>query len=67
MKNYLKKLLKSKTMIFSILLAILGVIEMNMSVFSNYMTEETYGLFVIFIGVVTAVLRILTTTSISDK
>ncbi len=63
----LKKLLKSKTMIFSILLAMLGVVELNMSVFSTYMTQEMYGIFVIVVGMITAVLRILTTSSIDDK
>lgn len=63
----LKQIMKSKTMLFSIALAVLGVIELNMSLLSTYMSQEVYGIFVIVIGAITAVLRLLTTTSIEDK
>lgn len=63
----LKKILKSKTMIFSILLAVLGVVELNMSIFSTFMSEEIYGVFVIVVGMITAILRVVTTTSLEDK
>lgn len=63
----LKQIMKSKTMLFSIALAVLGVIELNMSLLSTYMSQEVYGIFVIVVGAITAVLRLLTTTSIEDK
>lgn len=61
------QIMKSKTMLFSIALAVFGVIELNMSLLSTYMSQEVYGIFVIVVGAITAVLRLLTTTSIEDK
>lgn len=59
--------LKSKTLWFALALAIFGVVEMNVKYFSNYLTPEIFGLFSILISVIVAVLRVLTTTPLSDK
>lgn len=48
-------------------LAIFGVVEMNVKYFSSYLTPEIFGLFSILISVIVAVLRVLTTTPLSDK
>lgn len=63
----MKHALKSKTLWFALALAIFGVIEMNVKYFSNYLTPEVFGLFSILISVVVAVLRVLTTTPLSEK
>ena len=59
--------LKSKTLWFALALAVFGVIEMNVKYFSNYLTPEVFGVFSILISVIVAVLRVLTTTPLSDK
>ena len=63
----MKHALKSKTLWFALALAIFGVVEMNVKYFSNYLTPEVFGLFSILISVVVAVLRVLTTTPLSEK
>ena len=63
----MKSALKSKTLWFALALAIFGVVEMNVKYFSNYLTPEIFGLFSILISVIVAVLRVLTTTPLSDK
>ena len=63
----MKHALKSKTLWFALALAIFGVIEMNVKFFSSYLTPEVFGLFSILISVIVAVLRVLTTTPLSDK
>lgn len=59
--------LKSKTIWFSILLAVLGVVEANVGVLQQYMTPQTFGIFSIVVGVIVAVLRVLTTVPLSEK
>jgi hypothetical protein len=63
----LKQAFKSKTMWFALALAILGVIEMQARVFEPYMTAEMFGLFNILIGVIVAVLRVVTTVPLDQK
>lgn len=59
--------LKSRTIQFSILLAVLGVVQASSGVFAPYMTPQAYGIFTIVIGIVVAILRIITTTPILNK
>ena len=61
------KILKSKTIIFALLLAIFGAVEASMGTFSTYMTPEVFGFFSMGIGIVVAILRVLTTLPISEK
>lgn len=61
------QIFKSKTILFALLLAILGVIEINIKVFSQYMTPELFGWFSISISVIVAVLRVLTTVPLNQK
>lgn len=62
-----KQFAKSKTMIFAALLAALGVVQASMEVFSPFLTPQTMGLITLIIGVLVAVLRVLTTGSLGDK
>ena len=61
------QIFKSKTMVFSILLAMAGAFQATMGVFSPYMTPEAYGLFTVAVAGVVAILRILTTMPLEDK
>ena len=63
----MRKAFKSKTIWFALALAVFGVIEMNVKYFSNYITPEFFGMFSILISVIVAVLRVLTTTPLSEK
>ena len=63
----MKQVLKSKTMLFALALAVFGVIEMQAKLFAAYMSPEAFGVFNIVIGVIVAVLRVFTTLPLSDK
>jgi hypothetical protein len=63
----MKAALKSKTLWFALALAVFGVIEMQAKLFAQYMTPEAFGLFNIVIGLIVAVLRVLTTVPLSEK
>jgi hypothetical protein len=65
--NKLKKILKSKTMLFSLLLVVFGVVEANLALFQSFIPPQYWGLVVTGIGIVTAVLRFVTTTSLDEK
>lgn len=59
--------LRSKTIWFALALAVLGVIEMNLGLLAPYMSQLTFGLFSIVVGVGVAVLRAITTMPLEDK
>lgn len=63
----IRKILKSKTMLFSLALVILGVIEANLSLFQSLIPPQYWGFVVTGIGIVSAVLRMITTQPIKDK
>lgn len=63
----LRKILKSKTMLFSLLLIVFGVIEANLSLMQSAIPAEYWGFVVTGIGIITAVLRFVTTNGIKDK
>jgi len=67
MMDTIKIIFKSKTLIFALILAIFGVVEMNVKVFSVYMTPQMFGFFSIGISVIVAVLRIVTTLPLDKK
>ena len=67
MMNTITTIFKSKTLIFALILAIFGVLEMNVKVFSVYMTPTMFGFFSIGISVIVAVLRIVTTLPLDKK
>jgi hypothetical protein len=57
----MKKLYKSKTMIFSFLLVIFGAIMDNFTQLQSVISEKYYGIIFVCIGIICAVLRLLTT------
>jgi len=61
------KILKSKTMLLALALAILGVVQASMDVFTPYISPQSAGLLTLIIGIAVAILRVLTTQAISDK
>lgn len=63
----LKQRARSKTMWFALVLAILGVLQTSMDVFTPYLTPQAIGIVTLIIGVVVAILRELTTKSLADK
>lgn len=63
----IKGALKSKTMQFSMALAVLGVLETQYRMVENFVPEEYRGLVFVGIGVITAVLRVVTTEALSEK
>jgi hypothetical protein len=67
MMNIIQTIFKSKTLMFALILAIFGVVEMNVKVFSVYMTPQMFGFFSIGISVIVAILRIVTTLPLDKK
>jgi len=65
--NMIMTIFKSKTLMFALALAIFGVVEMNVQVFSVYMTPTMFGFFSISISVIVAILRIVTTLPLDKK
>ena len=63
----MKQVLKSKTMMFALALAVFGVVEMQIKVFASYMSPEAFGIFNIVVGLIVAVLRVFTTLPLSEK
>ena len=63
----LRKMRRSKTMIFALLLVVLGVIYDNFSYIQNIIDPAYYGITYIAIGVVVAVLRFYTVKPLDEK
>ena len=63
----LAHILKSKTMLFALALAIFGVIEINIQLFANYLSPQFFGIFSIAISLIVAVLRVFTTMPLDKK
>lgn len=59
--------LRSKTMWFSLALAVFGVLEASTSYLQTMIGPEHFGFVVIGIGIVAAILRILTTLPLDEK
>ena len=67
MRRKTRGAMHSKTMWFSLALVILGVVYDNFSYIANLIPPRLYGVLLIFIGVVVAVLRFVTTMPLEDK
>lgn len=63
----IRKILKSKTLLFSLLLAVMGVVEANTQAFARFIGPDYFGLFVMVVSIITAVLRVLTRVPLKDK
>ena len=59
--------MRSKTMWFALVIAILGVIYDNFMYVQNIIDPRAYGIILITIGVVLAVLRFVTTLPLDEK
>ena len=59
--------MRSKTMWFSLALVILGALYDNFSYIEQLIDPRLYGVLLIFIGIVVAVLRFVTTLPLEDK
>ena len=60
-------MMHSRTMWFSLALVILGVVYDNFSYIENLIHPRLYGVLLIFIGIVVAILRFVTTSSLDDR
>jgi uncharacterized protein YjeT (DUF2065 family) len=67
MRRKTKGAMHSKTMWFSFVLVILGVVYDNFNYIQNIIDPRLYGICLIFIGIVVAVLRFITTMPLEDK
>ena len=63
----MRRLLKSKTLLFAFALAMFGVVESQAGVFQKYIGEEHFGLFTLAVSLVVAWLRFITTMPVSEK
>lgn len=61
------KSLKSRTMLFAVALAVLGVVQASMDVFTPYLSPQAMGLVTLVIGLIVAILRVLTTLPLNEK
>jgi uncharacterized membrane protein YdcZ (DUF606 family) len=67
MKRKTRGAMHSKTMWFSLALVILGVVFDNFNYIQNIIDPRLYGICLIFIGIVVAVLRFISTMPLEDK
>lgn len=62
---------KSRTLMFALMLAVFGVLEISMGVLQSLLVplvgEAAFGLFTVGVSVVVAVLRVITTQPITAK
>lgn len=63
----IKQFFKSKTINFGFVLAVLGLVQANLSVFTQYMTPEIAGWFGFLVGLAVIYLRLITTKSVGEK
>lgn len=63
----MKRYMKSRTMWFSFLLVVLGALLDNFSYLQNVIDPKYYGVILVVIGVVVAILRFITTQPMSEK
>jgi hypothetical protein len=59
--------MKSKTMWFSFLLVVFGALYDNFSYVQNIIDPRYYGVFLVVIGIIVAILRFLTIQPLEDK
>jgi hypothetical protein len=58
---------KSKTMWFALALVVLGALMDNLSYLQNIIDQRYYGIIVIAIGIIVAILRFITTDAIGKE
>jgi hypothetical protein len=67
MKKSVHGAMHSKTMWFSLTLMIVGAVYENFSYLQNVIDPKYYGIILMSIGVICAVLRFITTQPLDDK
>ena len=65
--DIIKQSLKSRTIIFALALALFGVLETQIHIFSQFMSQEAFGVFNIVVAIAVALLRVITTMPITQK
>lgn len=63
----MKRYMKSRTLWFSLLLVIFGALFDNFSYLQSVIDERYYGISFVAIGLITAILRFLTTQPLDEK
>ena len=63
----MKRARKSKTMWFALALVILGALMDNLSYLQSIIDPQYYGLIMIAIGIIVAILRFITTDAIGRE
>ena len=63
----MKRYMKSRTLWFSFLLVIFGALMDNFSYLQSVIDERYYGISFVVIGLITAILRFVTTQALDDK
>jgi hypothetical protein len=61
------QVVKSKTMVFSFLLALFGLIEQNTKLFIEIIGPDNFGLFTVGVSFIVAILRVATNEALSEK
>jgi hypothetical protein len=64
---WFQRIIRSRTMIFSLALTALGAVQTSQDVFSAFMTPKMFGLFTVAIGIVVAILRVVTKQPLENK
>lgn len=67
MKNWIIRILKSKTMMFNIIVALFGVGEAVFGFLQPYIAGNIYGYGMAILTVGNAMLRVITTKPLKDK
>ena len=67
MRRKARGMMHSRTMWFSLALVILGALYDNFSYIEQLIDPRLYGILLISIGIIVAVLRFVTTTSLEDR
>ena len=67
MRRKARGMMHSRTMWFSFALVILGALYDNFSYIEQLIDPRLYGILLIFIGIIVAVLRFVTTQSLDDR
>lgn len=66
-RSFLRRIKKSKTMLFNLFLMFLGVLEYNLHLFYDLIGAEHYGLVFVILSTIGMYLRSVTTQSLEDK
>ena len=59
--------LKSKTMWFSLLLAVFGAVQVGWGLIDDFLSPRAAGFGAVIVAVIVAILRVLTTKPLEDK